>query len=65
MRVTTLRNKETGEQYAAAVKVSWGKKYYSLDSGDTWFPSSVAARQAQPEAYCAAVALAQKFVEVN
>lgn len=56
-----MRNKETDEQYMAAVKVSWGKKYYSLDSGATWFESCAAARIAQPEAYRASVELAHKF----
>ena len=61
MKITTLTNKETGERYAAAVKNSWGQKYYSLNGGDTWFTSAKEARQQQPDLYLEAIALNQKF----
>jgi hypothetical protein len=41
--VATLK---TGEQYEYEYRDSWGARYYSFDSGDTWHKSKSAAYRA-------------------
>lgn len=46
LSLTTATVKATGHSYEIAYKRSWGKRYWSCDSGRSWHRTAKAARLA-------------------
>ncbi len=46
MRCYTATIRATGQRYLYSVKISWDRRYFSADLGDTWHPTLRAARAA-------------------